>query len=201
MYEYIIGKYISLNKEHIIVENNGFGYKIFTSGNTMSQLPETNEIIKLYLQQIVREDFLGLYGFLDEEEREMFNKLLSINGVGAKAALSLLSISNVRNLKLSIIGSDEKTLTRAPGIGKKTAQRIILEMKDKIDNIECGKEEVGSGFNLQEKIQNVKYLEASEALVNLGFSQKETENTLKEIDINLELEEIIKISLKQLIQM
>lgn len=198
MYEYIIGKYISLNKEYIIVENNGFGYKIFTSGNTMSQLPETNEIIKLYLQQIVREDFLGLYGFLDEEEREMFNKLLSINGVGAKAALSLLSISNVRNLKLSIIGSDEKTLTRAPGIGKKTAQRIILEMKDKI---ECGKEEVGSGLNLQEKIQSVKYLEASEALVNLGFSQKETEITLKEIDINLELEEIIKISLKQLIQM
>lgn len=201
MYEYIIGKYISLNKEFIIVENNGFGYKIFTSGNTMSQLPETNEIIKIYLQQIVREDFLGLYGFLEEEEREMFNKLLSINGVGAKAALSLLSISNVRNLKLSIIGSDEKTLTRAPGIGKKTAQRIILEMKDKIENIECGKEDVSNGLKLQEKIQSVKYLEASEALVSLGFTQKEAERTLKEIDINLELEEIIKISLKQLIQM
>ncbi|GAA0177303.1 Holliday junction branch migration protein RuvA [Clostridium sediminicola] len=201
MYEYIIGKYISLNKEYIIVENNGFGYKIFTSGNTISQLPEANKDVKLFLQQIVREDFIGLYGFLEEEEREMFNKLLSINGVGAKAALSLLSISNVRNLKLSIIGSDEKTLTRAPGIGKKTAQRIILEMKDKIEDIAYEDEDIPSEAGIQGKIHSVKSLEATEALISLGFNQKEAEKTLKEIDINLQLEEIIKIALKQLIQM
>lgn len=201
MYEYVIGKYISLNKEYIIVENNGFGYKIFTSGNTISQLPEANKVVKLFLQQIVREDFIGLYGFLEEEEREMFNKLLSINGVGAKAALSLLSISNVRNLKLSIIGSDEKTLTKAPGIGKKTAQRIILEMKDKIEDIAYEDGDILGKTKIQEKIQSVKYLEATEALVSLGFNQKEAEKTLKEIDTNLQLEEIIKIALKQLIQM
>jgi Holliday junction DNA helicase RuvA len=201
MYEYIIGKYIGLKKEFAIVENNNFAYKIFISGSTMAQLPHVNEEVKLYLQQIVREDFIGLYGFFNDEERDMFNMLLQINGVGAKASLSLLSISNVQNLKLSIIASDYKTLIKAPGIGTKTAQRIVLELKDKIDYVEQdsdGEIEIIQGIKV---INKKKLSEAVEALVSLGFTAKEAEKSLKEVDLNLNLEEIIKISLKSLIQM
>ncbi len=112
MYEYIKGIYIGINKDYVIVENNGIGYKIFTSGATMSSMPKIGEEIKLYLEQIVREDFIGLYGFDTNEELEMFKLLLTINGVGAKAALSLLSISRVNNLKYAIMTGDEKHLCR-----------------------------------------------------------------------------------------
>ena len=132
MYEYIKGIYIGINKDYIIVENNGIGYKIFTSGATMSSMPKNGEEVQLYLEQIVREDFIGLYGFDSSEELEMFKLLLTINGVGAKAALSLLSISRVNNLKYAIMTGDEKHLCRGVGIGKKTAARIILELKDKL---------------------------------------------------------------------
>ena len=103
MYEYIKGKYVGINKDYIIVENNGIGYKIFTSGATMSSMPKAGEEIMLYLEQIVREDFLGLYGFDTKEELEMFKLLLTVGGVGPKAALSLLSISRVNNLKYAIL--------------------------------------------------------------------------------------------------
>ena len=132
MYEYIKGQYIGINKDYIIIENGGIGYKIFTSGATMASMPKVGEDVVLYIEQIVREDFIGLYGFVSKEELEMFKLLLSINGVGAKAALSLLSISRVNNLKYAIVMEDEKHICRAPGIGKKTAGRIILELKDKL---------------------------------------------------------------------
>ena len=121
MYEYIKGVYSGFNKDYIIIENNGIGYRIFTSGSTISNMPEVNEKVMLYTQQIVREDFIGLYGFLTKEELGMFNLILTINGVGAKASLSLLSISNVNRLKNAIVNGDEKLITRAPGIGKKIA--------------------------------------------------------------------------------
>ncbi|MGL5085023.1 MAG: Holliday junction branch migration protein RuvA, partial [Clostridium sp.] len=132
MYEYIKGNYIGINKDYVIVENNGIGYKVFTSGATMSSMPKIGEDIMLFLEQIVREDFIGLYGFESREELQMFKMLIGINGVGAKAALSLLSISRINNLKYSIMMGDEKHLCRAPGIGKKTAGRIVLELKDKL---------------------------------------------------------------------
>ena len=151
MYEYIKGRYIGINKDYIIVENNGIGYKIFTSGATMAEMPKVNEEIMLYLEQIVREDFIGLYGFKDREELEMFKLLISISGVGAKAALSLLSISRINNLKYAIIMEDDKHLCRAPGIGKKTAGRIILELKDKIKT-----EEVTQGVDIQEGFEDIQ---------------------------------------------
>ena len=133
MYEYIKGKYIGINKDYVIIENNGIGYKIFTSGATMAEMPKISEEVQLYLEQIVREDFIGLYGFKDREELEMFKLLISISGVGAKAALSLLSISRINNLKYAIIMEDDKHLCRAPGIGKKTAEKLIIELKDKLN--------------------------------------------------------------------
>jgi Holliday junction DNA helicase, RuvA subunit len=195
MYEYIKGTYAGMNKDYIVVENNGIGYKIYTSGSTLAQTPKVDEEIKLYLQQIVREDFIGLYGFLTTEELNMFKLLLTINGVGAKAALSLLSISNVNNLKYAILSSDEKTIIRAPGIGKKMAQRIILELKDKIkpdELVAVGGEEILSEGNTE----NIS--EALEALIALGYTEKEAQKVLDSVNKNDSLENIIKSSLRLL---
>ena len=197
MYEYIKGKYIGINKDYIIVENNGIGYRIFTSGATMSAMPASGEEVKLYLEQIVREDFIGLYGFETKEELEMFKLLLGINGVGSKAALSLLSISRINNLKYAIITGDDKQLCRAPGIGKKTAGRIILELKDKLSKedmiIENGNLEELNGAD-----ENcaVKMNETLGALLALGYSEKEAELSLKKANKEESVENIIKECLR-----
>lgn len=201
MYEYIKGRYIDINKDYIIIENNGIGYRIFSSGATMAVMPECNEEVKLFLEQIVREDFIGLYGFSTKEELEMFKLLLSINGVGAKAALSLLSISKVNNLKYAIISEDEKHICRAPGIGKKTAGRIILELKDKLkkeDRI-VSKDEDGNTFieSLEDKYSN-NLNEAIGALLALGYSEKEADIAIKKVDKSETVENIIKSSLRVL---
>jgi holliday junction DNA helicase RuvA len=199
MYEYIKGKYKGINKDYIIVENSGIGYKIFTSGATMSSMPKIDEEVMLYLEQIVREDFLGLYGFDSKEELEMFKLLISINGVGSKAALSLLSISRINNLRYAIMMGDEKHLCKAPGIGKKTAGRIILELKDKIkkENLVEGIENVGDFEDIiPENASNIA--EALGALLALGYSEKEAEVAIKKVDKTESLENIIKNCLKVL---
>ena len=201
MYEYIKGRYIGINKDYIIVENNGIGYKIFTSGATMAEMPKVNEEIMLYLEQIVREDFIGLYGFKDREELEMFKLLISISGVGAKAALSLLSISRINNLKYAIIMEDDKHLCRAPGIGKKTAGRIILELKDKIKT-----EEVTQGVDIQEGFEDIVpnnanlVGEALGALLALGYKQGDLKKIVPNISQELSIEDQIKEALKLLLK-
>ncbi|MBB6716103.1 Holliday junction branch migration protein RuvA [Clostridium gasigenes] len=196
MYEYIKGKYIGINKDYVIVENNGFGYKIFTSGATMSSMPRIGEDVLLYLEQIVREDFIGLYGFDSKEELQMFKMLIGINGVGAKATLSLLSISRINNLKYSILMGDEKHLCRAPGIGKKTAGRIILELKDKLKPDELV-EGVEGSENIDASYASV-ISEVLGALLALGYSEKEAENALSKVDKTETLESMIKSCLKVL---
>lgn len=196
MYTYIKGIYIGIDKDYVIVENNGIGYKIYVSGSTMASMPKIGEEVLLYLEQLVREDFIGLYGFYTEEERSMFNKLLTINGVGAKACLSLLSISTVNNLKYAILTGDEKVITRAPGIGKKIAQRIILELKDKIEADEFVSKVTGDKVSEDIFKQDKKIAEVMAALISLGYSEKEAEKAINASDKSENLESIIKACLK-----
>lgn len=199
MYEYIKGEFIGINKDYVIVEVNNIGYRIFTSGNTMANMPKVKEQVMLFLEQIVREDFIGLYGFTTKEELEMFKLLLSINGVGAKAALSLLSISNVNNLKYAIMIGDEKHITRAPGIGKKTAQRIILELKDKLKPDEMLEDEqITLGTSIEDSTYSNNINEALGALMALGYTDKEAQKALAKVDKSLSLEGMIKECLKLL---
>ncbi|MDO5038808.1 Holliday junction branch migration protein RuvA [Clostridium sp.] len=199
MYEYIKGKYIGIIKDYLIIENNGIGYKIFSSGITMSEMPSIGEEVMLYLEQIVREDFIGLYGFLSKEELNMFKLLLGINGVGSKAALSLLSISRINNLKYAIMTEDDKHLCRAPGIGKKTASRIILELKDKLKP-----DELFEDGDINENIPSVdddyafKVSEVLGALLALGYSEKEANMAIKNISKENTVEIMIKDCLKVL---
>lgn len=195
MYEYMKGIFSGISKDYIIIENNGIGYRINTSGSTMAKMPSLNEEVFLYLKQIVREDFIGLYGFLTKDEMDMFNLALTINGVGAKAALSLLSISNVSNLKYAIVTGDEKTLMRAPGIGKKTAQRIILELRDKLS---INNTDVNNNISMAGEGGTSNLSEAMEALIALGYTDKEAEKALNSVNKDDTVENIIKKSLRVL---
>lgn len=200
MYEYIKGKYVGIIKDYVVVENNGIGYKIYSSGISMSGMPSIGDEVMLYLEQIVREDFIGLYGFLSKEELKMFNMLLSINGVGAKAALSLLSISKINNLKYAIMTSDDKHLCRAPGIGKKTAGRIILELKDKLKPDEFFDEDSdgSQGIDANNDDYGIKMSEVLGALLALGYSEKEANMAIKNVNKDSTVEIMIKDCLRVL---
>ena len=199
MYEYIKGTFEGINKDYIIIENNEIGYKVFTSGNTMASMVSKGEKVKVFVHQIVREDFIGLYGFITKVELQMFNLLLTINGVGAKAALSLLSILTVDKLKISIASSDEKILIKAPGVGKKMAQRIILELKDKVDIKDIALEDLGDETLEIVVLNESKERDVIEALMALGYTEKEGQKAIKKVSIELTVEDMIKECLKELI--
>lgn len=195
MYDYIKGKFAGIFKDYVTVENSGIGYKIFTSGYTMAMMPQLNEDVILYLTQIVREDFIGLYGFSTREELELFLILITINGVGAKAALSLLSASSPENLKYAIVHENESLLMKAPGIGKKIAQRLILELKGKVHV-----EDLSSMDEEQKKkaMSDNIALEALAALMTLGYTEREASKALEEINGDQSIENVIKDALKYL---
>jgi len=195
MYDYIKGIFVGICKDYVVIDNNGMGYKIYTSGSTMAKMPKTGDSVLLYIKQIVREDFIGLYGFLTKDEIEMFTLVISINGVGSKAGLSLLSICSVLNLKYAIVSGDEKTLSRAPGIGKKIAQRIILELTEKI-HIEHSSESSLSLASGIDGSEDRKLTEVLGALISLGYSEKEGSNALKAARKEQSLENMIKDCLK-----
>ncbi len=196
MYDYIRGSFKGIFKDYVSMDNQGIGYQVFTSGNSMAMMPARDEEATLYLTQIVRQDFIGLYGFTTREELELFKILITITGVGAKAALSLLSASTPNHLKYAIVNGDEALLMRAPGIGKKIAQRLILELKDKlqVENRESldGESRVSTVFE-----QNGE--EALIALVTLGYSEREAKTVLKTVKADQTTEGIIKDALKALI--
>lgn len=198
MYEYLKGTFEGINKDYIIIENNGIGYKVFTSGNTMASMVSKGEMVKIFVHQIVREDFIGLYGFITKEELDMFNLLLTINGVGAKAALSLLSILTVDKLKLSIASLEEKILIKAPGVGKKMAQRIILELKDKVDIKDISLDDIGDDSLENVVLKESKERDVVEALMALGYTEKEGQKAIKKVNIELTVEDMIKECLKEL---
>lgn len=162
----------------------------------MAMMPAREEETTLYLTQIVRQDFIGLYGFTTREELELFRILITINGVGAKAALSLLSASTPTHLKLAIVNGDESLLMKAPGIGKKIAQRLILELKDKL-HVE-GKGSVGEENQVTSEFDQ-NGAEALIALVTLGYTEREAKTILKTVEPNQSTEGIIKDALKALI--
>ena len=177
------------------------GYACRTTSFTLSRI-KTGEKAKLYTYLSVREDAMDLYGFSSQEERRLFQLLTSVSGVGPKAALAILSSSTPENLALSIITGDEKALTAAQGVGKKIAQRVILELKDKLAK---GQSISAAGENISGPAVTVipqnKLSEASAALAVLGYSQGEINTALKGIDIDAQpLEQIIRLALKNMVK-
>lgn len=195
MFSYLIGEVKHTNKDYIVLENNNIGYKILMSTKSIEKL-NINDSEKIYTEFTVREDGIYLYGFITNEEHEMFLMLTSVSSVGPKAALSILSTLSVNQLKKSIMTNDVAAVTQAPGIGKKTASRLILELSDKIDldDLIDSKGEVKSVKQLSE---NAKF--AVDALVNLGIQRNKAQVTVEELNSDeLELQDLIKLALKKL---
>jgi len=194
MYDYISGYVDSLTPTQVVIDNGGIGYDIKISLNTFSSLEEKKEL-KLYIYQHVREDILSLYGFFTKEERALFLLLISVSGVGANTAQVMLSSLSVHEIEQAILSGDVATLKSIKGIGLKTAQRIIVDLKDKIGK---QKEE---DFSFLINQENKAFEEAQAALSNLGFAKKQIEKVLKGIlktDENISVELLIKTALKQL---
>lgn len=200
MFYYIEGNVVGLKKNLAVIDVGGVGYACHTSQNTLSALQE-GKSHRLYTYLYVREDILDLYGFAEEEERNCFQLLIGISGVGPKAALSILSVAPPQKLALSIMTGDEKILTQAQGIGKKTAQRIVLELRDKMakEQLQSTADvSVSPTSNLKEQDQAG---EAISALMVLGYSQSESMQAMEGWDLTgLTAEEIIKKCLKQLMK-
>lgn len=197
MISYIKGKLEIKSKDYIIVDVGGIGYKIFMSETAINELEKGTEV-KVFTYMRVREDDISLYGFLNNEELVTFELLISVGGVGAKSAITILSNITPSKFALAVITNDVNTLKKLPGIGAKTAARIILELKDKMkteQSIEENKnEEIKEAIVLDNKAND-----ALEALCVLGYTRKDVEKVLSNIDTNkLTVEEIIKQGLKYL---
>ena len=196
MIAYIKGNIEIKAKEYIIIEVNGIGYKIFMSSSTINEL-EQGKTTKIYTYLKVKEDDVSLYGFLNNEELVTFELLIGVGGIGAKSAITILSNITPSKFALAVITNNVNALKKLPGIGPKTAQRIILELKDKMKTQEAIEDEE-SPLEVAISLDN-KANDAIEALCVLGYARRDIENVITKIDTsNLTVEDIIKQGLKYL---
>ncbi len=191
MISFIKGILNEVCENYIVVETDYFGYEIFVPTTVLNNLPSIGEEIKIYTFFQPREDAFNVYGFLEKEDKEIFKKLLTVNGIGAKGALAILSVLSVSDLKLAISTDDFASISRAQGVGKKTAQKVVLELKDKI-SFDLPNAEVHT------IVSNDNTDEALAALISLGYSNYEAKKAISKCDSTSSTEEIIKHSLKQL---
>ena len=199
MFYYLNGVVAEMEANLAVIDCGGVGYACATTNYTLSQLKK-GERAKLYTYMNVREDAVELFGFASQSELHSFKLLLGVSGVGPKAALSILSANTPANLAMAVVMGDEKALTAAPGIGKKIAQRIILELKDKLAK-EQSSFSGDSGAILPVAVPDDKIREAGAALAVLGYSASEVAAALKGIDMDaLPLEEIIRQALKRMVK-
>ena len=193
MYAYIKGILDTKSNGYVIIETAGIGYKIFMSSKAMETLGETGSNVKVYTHYYVREDNISLYGFTSNEELRMFELLISVSGIGAKSAIAMLSAISPSSFALAVISNDVSGLVKVPGIGNKTAQRIILELKDKLKTEQAISEssEVVSGIK-----EDNKNSELIAALQVLGYTRKEIDKVIEKMDVSsMSLEDSIKKAL------
>lgn len=198
MFAYIKGSLEEKMSNYIVVETAGIGYKIFMSKTAIGRAGEIGETVKVYTHYHVREDDISLYGFLSNEELKMFELLISVSGVGAKSAIAMLSNISTSDFAVSIINNDITKLTKVPGIGKKTAQRIVLELKDKLK----AEKELMQSESIESEViieSNDDIDEAISALQILGYNRKEIEKVFEKFDYKeMTVEDIIRNGLKYL---
>ena len=196
MISYIKGNLEVKNIDNVVIDVGGIGYKIFMSGSSIERLGEIGTTVKVHTYMRVREDDISLYGFCTNEELRMFEQLLGVSGVGAKSALTILSNISPSSFALAIISSDVNTLKSLPGIGAKSAQRMILELKDKMKTQDAIETEF---VPIKTIDKNDKTRDAIEALQVLGYARKDIDLAISSIDTkDLSIEEIIKQGLKYL---
>ena len=199
MYAYFRGKIAAKEPELVIVDVNGVGYNIRISAGTASLLPPVGEETKIYTYTSVREDAITLYGFLTKDDLDIFKLLIGVNGIGPKGGQSILSVMSPDDLRFAVVSGDVKMIAKAPGIGNKTAQRIILDMRDKVsleDTLHPDSGEVRIDSAVSDSVR-----EAVEALAALGYGVTEATRAVKEVKDaeQMTVEDILKASLRHLI--
>lgn len=200
MYAYIKGELAEINTDHIVIEAGGIGYQVFISLQTFDYLPSVGENLKIYTYLYLREDAMILYGFLAKDDLELFKLLISVSGIGPKGGLAILSTLEADDLRFAILSGDAKAISKAPGVGGKTAQRVILELKDKLsleDAFEAKTEHVQK--NAAAAGGSVKN-DAVMALTALGYSSTESLKAVSAVEIteDMDVEEVLKAALKHL---
>lgn len=202
MYSYIKGELVEMTEEFIVVENHGIGYNIRIPQSIFASFTGIGQKVKIYTYTYVREDALHLYGFLSRDDLMIFQLLLGVSGIGPKGALAILSVMTPDDLRFAVIGEDDKTIAKAPGIGKKSAQRLIIELKDKLkleDASMIKSASVEPDSSKAAEIHGVK-TEAVMALTALGYSSAEAAKAVSQVEVGEEstVEEVLKASLKQM---
>ena len=201
MISFIRGLVADTTENAVILENNGIGYEIFMTGSSIEQVSRIDGEVKIHTYFQVREDAMQLYGFLSKDDLEMFRLLLNVNGIGPKAALGVLAGLTADELRFAVLSDDIKTISKAPGIGKKTAQKLILELKDKLKLEDAFEKKLAheqeaasvSGFLIHDGRQ-----EAAEALIALGYSSTDAMKAVRKVtdvspdDVEALLESCIK---------
>lgn len=204
MIAYMKGKIADISEDNLVLEVNGIGYNIRISSGTAGLLPGIGEKVKIYTYTYVREDAFLLYGFLTKDDLEIFRRLITVNGIGPKGGLAILSVMTADDLRFAILSGDSKAIAKAPGIGKKTAERVILDLRDKVSieesfvNKEAGVQ--GSALLAEHEGTNAARNEAVEALTALGYSPSEALKAVKKVEIaeGMDTEAVLKLALKNI---
>jgi len=200
MIAFIKGELAEINDNYIVIETGNIGYEIFLPTSSILELPQRKSIIKIYTYLHVREDIFCLYGFLTKDDLAIFRQLITVNGIGPKGALGILSGLTADELRFAILAEDSKAISKAPGIGPKTASKIILELKDKIKLDEAFEQKLeNQSAKTKDNIYGRRE-EAIEALSSLGYSTSDAFKIVNQIDITEDMttEDILKLCLKRL---
>lgn len=200
MIAHINGILDDIYEDRVVIDVNGVGYNIYVSSNTLSALPPMGENVKLYTHTVVREDAFILFGFLNKDELFLFKKIITVSGIGPKGGLAFFNILCADDLRFAILSGDAKLLSSAPGIGKKTAEKLILELKDKLEwNKDFIAKEININNNTTPSLTGIKN-EAVSALVALGYGSREAHEAVSKVDIaDDDVEAVLKEALKQLL--
>ena len=201
MVSYVRGELVAIEEEKVIIDVNGVGFGIFMPIQSMNYLPMLGEEVKLHTYMNVREDAIQLYGFLTRDDLKVFKMLIGVSGIGPKGGLSILSQMTPDDLRFAVMANDAKTIAKSPGIGKKTAEKLIIELKDKLDiedvlNKNVDNMDVSITMNPSNEVQ----AEAIQALVALGYGSTEATKAVKKITLKEDttVEEVLKLALKNI---
>lgn len=201
MYSYIKGELAEVNTDHIVIDVGGIGYMIYIPAQSLNYLPGIGEMLKVHTYLYMREDAMILYGFLTKDDLEMFKLLITVSGIGPKGGLAVLSTLSSDDLRFAVLSGDSKAISKAPGIGSKTAQRVIIDLKDKLSledafekKLEHENEKINVSSNSQIKNDAVMALNA------LGYSSTESLKAVSKVEItdDMDVEDVLKAALKHM---
>lgn len=199
MISYIKGELVEVTENSIVLDHQGMGFSIMMPGSILDKLPQIGSELKVHTYLYVKEDILDLYGFITRDDLKIFKLLITVNGIGPKGALAILSALSPDDLRFAVLAGDAKTISKAPGIGSKTAQKLIIELKDKL-KIEDVLDGAGEGYVSQDNMADTASAEAVMALTSLGYSAADATRAVRMVENvqSMDSEAILKAALKKL---